>query len=807
MEQLISRLDNTNAEGRFFMNVGRNLQAIIRGTADPLELMFQSGLAEKHYQEVCDKILCCKQLAIYLDALSHKHPHMKVLEVGAGTGSITGHVLDALLTARTEGSEGVVRFSQYDYTDISEAFFEKARERFAPFSPRIKYKMLNIEHDIESQGYEPRSYDLVVAAWVLHATQDLVATIRNVQRLLRPGGKLILLEITEPEILRNGFAFGTLPGWWLSSEAERRLSPCVSVARWTELLVENGFQGVDIVLPDYKNNRCKENSILIATSAQQTETHQLNPVFEEVTIVLSSESSLQNTVGEELRQMFKAHGPCGSKILSIGDISLNMLPRGSMLVFLIELDKPYLSTLDKDSFETLQSLLADAGSIVWVTCSNEAATYSPELHMVRGLSRVLSTEKPSRPFATLSFESVGLSGDFYARQVHKAVSASLSPSTVDRELEYIERGGVLLINRVYESPEFNNSIHSKSQPTIQHRPIGESPPLAYNISNPGLLDSICFEEDLKYYSDLTEDEIEIKVEAIGVNFRDVLVALGRYDGSLGLECAGTVTRVGVKCNDLLPGDRVSATIVGCSNTHARCHYQLAVKIPSGMSITEAASVPVTGVTAYHCLVTLANLQKDDSILIHSAAGGTGQMVLQIAQAIGAEVYVTVSNEEKRQLMKQVYGLTDSNIFYSRDAAFSRDVYRATNGRGVDVVVNSLAGELLLASWECIAPFGRFIELGKMDIEANSKLPMSHFRKNVTFYAVAVDSLSVQRPIVVAKALQAVLDLISRKVLKTASPLHVFPVSEIESALRMMQSGKNIGKTVLTFSPSDKVPVS
>jgi acyl transferase domain-containing protein/NADPH:quinone reductase-like Zn-dependent oxidoreductase/phospholipid N-methyltransferase len=808
MKQLICRLEGTNAEGKFFMSVGRNLQAIIRGSADPLELMFQSGLAEKHYQEVCDKIQCSKRLSIYLDALSRKHPHMSVLEVGAGTGSITAHVLHSLVDISAGGSATSARIGQYDYTDISESFFEQARNRFAAFSPTVKYQLLNIETDIGSQGYKPESYDLVVAAWVLHATRDLSATIRNVRRLLRPGGKLVLLEITEPEILRNGFAFGTLPGWWLSSEAERQLSPCVSATQWTALLVENGFEKVDIVLPDYETMTCKENSILIATNMKQVITTQPRPDQEEAIILVNPESCLQNIVGEQLRSMLSASGTYSScRMEAIGNKSLASVRHASTLLFLVELDRPYISALTEASFETLKSILARAKGLLWVTCSDSTAKFAPELQMVRGLTRVLSTEKPGRTCVTLGFESVGVEPSFYAEQTFQVFSTNLISPTIDKELEYTERNGTLFIHRVSKSEELNYDVHYKTHATIENRPIGHSPPLVMNLSVSGLLDSICFSEDMKYYTDLTADQVEIKVEAIGINFRDVLVALGRYEGIMGMECAGTVTRVGTNCTEFRPGDRVCAAIVGCSKTHVRCPHRMPVKIPDTISTIEAASLPVTGVTAYHSLVTLARLQREESILIHSAAGGTGQMLLQIAQMVGAKVYVTVGTEEKKNLIKTVYGLSDTNIFYSRDASFAKDVYRATNGKGVDVVVNTLAGELLLASWECIAPFGRFVELGKTDIEANFKLPMSNFRKNVTFYAVAVDSLLLERPAVVNQALRAVLNLILSDKLKPASPLVVNSIANVEPALRAIQSGQNIGKTVLTLASSDIVSVS
>ena len=227
MEPAIDRVQNANPEGRLFATVGRNLEAIIRATANPLELMFGEGLVNDFYKDVCDKISSCRQMQVYIDLLAHKNPSMTILEIGAGTGSVSGHVVKALCTEHS-ASDGIARFARYDYTDISESFFEQARERFQLFKSKMQFRMLNIEDDIVDQGYKEGEYDLIIAAWVLHATRDLAATVRNVRKLLKPGGKLVLVEITRPDRFRCGVAFGTLPGWWLSVEDFRQSGPCIS---------------------------------------------------------------------------------------------------------------------------------------------------------------------------------------------------------------------------------------------------------------------------------------------------------------------------------------------------------------------------------------------------------------------------------------------------------------------------------------------------------------------------------------------------------------------------------------------------
>ncbi|KAL9059556.1 MAG: hypothetical protein Q9206_001431, partial [Seirophora lacunosa] len=799
MQSLIDRVNDGSSEGKMFVTVGRSLMSIVEGTISPLELMFHDGLAEAHYQEVCDKIPSCRRLWNYLELYAHKNPGLKVVEVGAGTGSITGHILNPLL--QKEHESDAPKLSQYDYTDISEGYFEKAREKFASARPTPNFKLLNIETDPGTQGYEPGSYDVVVAAWVLHATPSLEITVRNVRKLLKPGGKLILLEITKPDLLRNGFAFGTLSGWWLSTEKWREWSPCITESEWTQVLMRNGFSGVDFTLRDYETQACHEMSIVVATAdenIQGTEPQQ-------IMVVVDPQSSAQALVaGSICESQQQGHTVC--KPVTIEQFVPGMVGKDDILLFLLELDEVFLHNLDESQFHLLQHLFSSCGRVIWATAANALSSSFAKVGMIQGLARVVSTEQANTSFITVALEDHLDSHQVWAEHVNKVLDLVTSTPSGGMELEYTERNGTLMVGRVVEVQQLSSEVHSRTTPTTRQQAFGEASPLALAVADPGSLDSLHFLEDSRSYAELQPDEVEIQVQAVGVNFRDLLVVLGRLNAStVGAECSGRITRVGSNCTTLQRGDRVCAAIMGCIHTYARCNFQLPVKIPDDMSFTQAASLPVTGVTAYHSLITVARLRKEDSILIHSGAGGTGQMAVQIAQSIGCDVFVTVGSHEKRQLMKDLYYIPEDHILHSRDVSFAKDIMRLTQGRGVDVVLNSLSGERLAASWESIAPFGRFIELGKADIEANGKLPMARFADNVSFSAIAVDHITATRPWIVREALQHIIDRVSNGSVKTAAPLHEFSISDIESAFRFMQNGKNEGKIVLNIDPSHVVP--
>ena len=799
-ESMINRVANTNLEGKFLVSIGKSLESILRGKLDPLDLMFSNGLVSDHYREICNKTSSCRQLRGWLDAVAHKNPCMKVIEIGAGTGSLTGHILESL-QLHGHAADGELRLAQYDYTDISKSFFEHAQEKFGSGKARMNFKVLNIEEDPASQGYAEGSYDLVVAAWVLHATDDLIATVRNVRKLLKPLGKLVLLEVTRPDIMRNAFAFGLLPGWWLSREKYREWSPCLSQDQWHHILTTEGFSGVDFVFPDYQTEDCQENSIMIATAT--VESHKSSQ-SKKITFVVDAASSAQAAVADCVRHISNATD-CST--VSICDLATSTFSKYDTVVFLPELERQLLYNLERQEFKGLQEVLRQVKHIIWVGSHNKASLRFPQTAMVHGLARVLCTENVKLSFVTLALEDHG-DVELWANKIAHVLDGAVSIPEEVRELEFAEDKSLMMINRVVELSSLNQEVYDKSNPTISVGELSKGPPLALAVLNPGFLDSLRFVEDYRCYSELDPDEVEIEVKSVGLNFRDLLVALGRYNANtVGCECAGIITRVGSNCTTVKPGDRVCAAIIGCIYTYARCHFQLAVIIPDTLSFAHAASIPVTGVTAHHSLVSLANLQREDSILIHSGAGGTGQIAIQIAQSIGSEVFVTVGSKEKLLLLMDVYHIPSDHIFYSRDTSFAQDVMRMTHNRGVDVILNSLSGDNLVASWECMAPFGRFIELGKVDVEGNSKLPMSSFANNVSFSAVAVDYMCAKRPDLVRKSLIEILKRIEEGEMQIASPLHEYSISNIETAFRFMQGGKNTGKIVLNLGPTETVPVS
>jgi NADPH:quinone reductase-like Zn-dependent oxidoreductase/acyl carrier protein len=297
-------------------------------------------------------------------------------------------------------------------------------------------------------------------------------------------------------------------------------------------------------------------------------------------------------------------------------------------------------------------------------------------------------------------------------------------------------------------------------------------------------------------------QVEIAVEATGLNFRDMMWGLsvlpdemleGGFAGpTLGLECAGRIVACGDGVEDFKPGDAVVAIAGGAFATHVSVDSKLVAKVPAGLPLEAAVTIPVAFLTAYYGLVNCAQLKPGEWLLVHGGAGGVGLAALQIAHWRGARVIATASTPEKRDL---VAALGAEHVFDARGNAFVDDVRRVTEN-GVDVVLNSLSGEGMELSVGLLSPFGRFVELGKRDFLTNTHIGLRPFRNNLTYYGVDLDQLMLAQPDVSKRLFREVLGLVADGEFSPL-PYRSFKAQEFIDAMRLMQQSGHIGKIVLS----------
>ncbi|UQN09205.1 type I polyketide synthase [Deinococcus sp. QL22] len=324
-----------------------------------------------------------------------------------------------------------------------------------------------------------------------------------------------------------------------------------------------------------------------------------------------------------------------------------------------------------------------------------------------------------------------------------------------------------------------------------------------HIQRPGVLASLVHQAAPRRAPE--PGEVEVRVEAAALNFKDIMVGMGLLSDealeggftgrSYGMEAAGIIERVGEGVTQYMPGDAVVLCGPDALSTFRTVPLPYLVRRPAHLSSEAAATLPIAYLTAYYALHTLCQLGPDDRVLIHAAAGGVGLAATALCRRAGATVYATAGTPEKRELLR---ALGAAHIMDSRTLDFAEEVRAVSGGKGVSIVLNSLSGEAIGRSLSCLSPYGKFVEIGKRDIYQNSPLDLAPFRNNLSYFAVDLDRMWVDRPQMMQGLLHTVMGLFESREL---APLayRVFPYAAAESAFRFMAQARHTGKVVLALT--------
>lgn len=819
-DRLIDQARGDNIFGFTISRLGPRFVDIFTGKADPLELLVEDDLLGRLYSEYTLFSSHYAQLAEYIATVVHKHPDLKVLEVGAGTGSATMPLLERI------DRGGRLPLSAYTYTDISSGFFERARAKFGQWSGQMDFKTLDISRDPADQGFAGGEYDLILASIVLHATPVMDETMENVRKLLKPGGRLVLMELTGLAAANNAI-FGTLEGWWMSEDG-RKDGPLLTVQEWDGLFKRHGFSGTDLAVPAHLGQASDLSSMIVTTAVGpepatvdgfEVVQRPASETTSKAVIRLGySKSSQQTSLGSSICQSLRDLGvSCSQQAWS----SSPATDPDALEIVVDSAEHPLLLEPEHEIFEQTKELLLQGRNVLWVSFQESTSPDAAALkHMVNGVARVVRRENPGLRLVTIDVQDglgeqpsqTPLNG--VAKTVAAIARSSFWPASEDEraeEWEYALRGGKVTIPRVVPDQQFAayaDSRNDQDDTLVEQRYLDQSRPLKLDVKVPGLLNTLRFVDNPRVAQQpLGADEIEVQARAYGLNFKDVFIALGQMRPGVHMtgEVAGVVTAVGSDAQSLWKkGDRVVGLMVDPFGSLVRVKANAATAIPESISFADAASIPVIYYTAWYCLTQIARLERGQTVLIHAASGGVGQAAIQIAHMIGAEVFATVGSVSKSKLVQDKYGVNPDHIFSSHARTFKKGIMRLTGAKGVDVVLNSLSGQYLMDSWDCVAPFGTFLEIGKTDIYEGSQLNMANFEKQATFAAVDTSHMYRLRPEFVRKGLDEILNIIDRGDLKPVHPVTTYPMSQIEDAFRLIAARKHVGKLVLVADENTMV---
>ncbi|KAI1180245.1 putative polyketide synthase [Nemania sp. FL0916] len=678
-----------------------------------------------------------------LRQIEHLRPGPRVLEL----------VLNDSSEGESLGSESIFTYSSFPASDGG----------LVP-APQIEYVLFTIDESLEERGLRKGHFDLIVLRYTLSWPANTEHLVEKAREFLRPGGWLLLQEVPRACYWPD-FIFGVMPNWPLArlEKSDDASRPAV-----------NGFDGA----------RCSAANLVCTVALSNTS---LSPQ-KKVTVLRADRRPLPSAISTYLQTQGYDISEC-----TLAEIP----PPGQDIIALIDEDGPFFETLSQDLYDRFNTFLQhmqdqDCG-ILWVTRHSQIKCTDPRYSPVIGLARTLRTEMRI-DFATCEVDDFALQPELVVK-IFEHLQNRKQDSASQPDFEYSINDGMVYVGRYFPLRLEDEMIHSGSNDRI-----------ALDVGVLGRPHTLFWAKHPR--TKPAANEVEIEVRSVGLNLKDVLVAMGIIELSarqFGLEAAGIVTRVGENVKDFEIGDRVCCLPDQGFASFTNCPEDFCARIPAGLSWEEAATMAIPLVTALYSLVNIGQLDKDQSVLIHSACGGVGLAAIQVAKMVGAEIYATVGTEEKVSYLMENFQIPRNKIFSSRNNTFAAGIMQETDGKGVDVVLNSLSGDLLHSSWACVAEFGTMVEIGKKDLLGEAKLDMGPFIANRSYRCVGIDHIR-KRPAILKSLIRSVFDYYEKGSLKLVRPIQTYQASNVDEAFQYMLKGMHIGRINISMEPTGDLTV-
>ncbi|CAL8093609.1 unnamed protein product [Orchesella dallaii] len=786
---------------KIIYEVGSKLSEILSGKIHALAVLFpdsQMALADSFYETNhgittrSSDLLLNAIIAKYLEGTANlkSQTKLRILEVGAGTGCHTGLFLDVM-------HQKDIPF-EYTYTDVSAAFFNKAEVKFEKHVKNMVFKKLDIEMDPLVQGFSPQYYDMIVAAEVIHATKNICQTLANLRFLMREGATIHIVETTKPD-RRLTFIFGLLDGYWKFEDHELRPDHVtLSPEKWEHALNSCGFKSA-VAIPCYGG----VHSTVVAVASPDyyvDGVQQFLPAIwsaERVWLIFGDDSLLCKSLVGKLENFGR------QVIVLTREESLDQLKQRDFLNQIVSTDVTNKRNLEGviylwglvNSEERDQTTIAEpylylchylasvqksSPRVITVTNGlfsvDESKYQNPSPSTLFGISKVLRTE------TSVSAKCIDVASD---KPLEEQINHIFTELWYQEDLEEIiaYRDGKRYGSRLVKVKVSNQSLNLPKGIDRFQLILPDTKTIA----------------DLQFgylncYA-LEDYEVEVKVKAFGLNFRDVFAVIKpdpQFDNvnGIGKDYAGVVTAVGPKVTKQKVGELVFGCNIDDSQalpSHIKLSEDKLVGMPNTLTFAEAATFPVCFSTAFYCLVRIANIKNTDTILIHTASGGVGLSAIQTAQHFGATIIATAGSERKRAYLRS---LGVEHVFHSRNTEYGMKIMEVTAGKGVDIVLNSLTGEgFKEASLNACAKNARFIEMSKLSIWKPEEV--HQLRPDIEYVIADLTTLNDEE----WKELSDHMKQYVHKGIIRPMPYVRFDATDIRGAMNYLQKAKHIGKVV------------
>jgi NADPH:quinone reductase-like Zn-dependent oxidoreductase/SAM-dependent methyltransferase/NAD(P)-dependent dehydrogenase (short-subunit alcohol dehydrogenase family)/acyl carrier protein len=803
LKGLYSQIDHI-VEIQIVKRLHDNMEAILWEQKTAVELLLADGILTALYETGMLMTSAYPQLSRLFQLLGHADPNLRILELGAGTGGATRVAMKALSSAN-----GIKRYKDYTFTDVSAGFLATARENMADHYD-VDFSVLDIETDPLSQGYEA-SYDIVMASQTLHATMTIANTLDNCRRLLKPGGKLILLENTQNHDF-VGIMLGTLTGYWHGIPDGRTEAPFLSLEAWDKALKNAGFSGTELLFKDYPDGQATTTvimSTLPASDGSEHRTAKRKTAVSDVQLLHSSKqaSSLVLRTAKEL----EGRG-VRVDLMSIEDVE-GSLPSNARVI--ADLDNSNLLVdANREQLERFKYIVSKSQSLFLLTSGGITKASNPDISFIPGLLRTLANENPSTRFMSLDVDTCPDNTKSDDKRLVESILdlefglQQRDDSGKSRDSEYVWQDGCMWVSRFIPDDglaAYDNNLKAKVSLHSQLVPLDSQGPVRAAFETPGILSSLYFRPYTELQEPLPHDWIVVKVAAVGLNWKDLGLSSGRFDGNnLSSEYSGIVTEVGPSVGALRVGDKVYGMGKGHFGNYTRVPAAFAKRLQPQDNLVEVATMPLVYMTAVYAFEHITRLRKNQKVLIQSATGGLGLAAIQLAQSKGAEVYATVGTSDKVQFLVETMKLPASHIFMSRSISDLVTAAGSLPKGGFDSILSTSRGEMLYASLRALAPLGHLIDVGRTEVGDAKMIGLELFQKSANFSSFDLSLVLDEDAEVGGELIQAVDEHYRAGRIGPIRPFTTSCISKLDQTLLNFSKGTHIGKLVVTFQPDAQV---
>lgn len=623
---------------------------------------------ETHFQEPS-----VRKLAVMVDLLAHKDPRVSILELGQPFTPITKYLLGML------GADSAFkRFGAYSRGYVSDKDELMVQDETSSESVSEVLNKAKVASD--------KAYDLIILN-AQGAEQYGINGMQSLKHMVSQGGAMLALVPAEAVMTTEAADFPVVTLQLEGSPVKIALGKHVEEA-------QKKPKQRDIILVEREGNE-SFNNILVPT--------------------------LSMHFGQEIERIYL------HKLLP------ETIKPKATIVTTIELNYAILAGLTDAESINVKAMTDNATNLIWLTGGDNMNGGKPNMSLVSGLSRALMLEQPSLRFFTIDIDKPNIDIDISVRNIIAIVEEAHTINVPD--FESVQHQGLLHTSRFVPEEKMNATFRQKQTDHPVSKPLGESKPSHLTIGSVGQFDTLSFKQTAASSANLMQGYVEVEIKSIGLNSRDFSVFSGKLESkgtASSSECAGVVTKVGDKVTSLKPDDRVVVMAPGHFATVEAFPEWTCEKLQDNEDFTVASILPIAFSTALYALSHRAKLHKGETVLIHNGASDVGTAAIQIAQLEGAEVFATVESQEEHELLVKNYNVYEKNIFSARDSSFREHILAVTNKKGVDVVLNTLTGELFYESAKCCAKFGTFVDISRRDLTEAVKMDTHTLPRNATF---------------------------------------------------------------------------